>query len=74
MKKRRCSSVKIKNNENKQFKVRLRLNEKIIVSLIFVAASAAIAFSAAILYTLVEGSFSFFSDHKVDIIEFFFVN
>lgn len=74
MKKKEKQRRKKKYNENKQFKVRLRLNEKIIVALIFAAASAAIAFSAAILYTLVEGSFSFFSDPKVDIIEFFFGN
>ncbi len=71
MKKKGGQYGKKNNKETKQFRVRLRLNEKIIVVLLFAAASAAIAFSAAILYTLVDGSFSFFTDPKVDIIEFF---
>jgi len=47
------------------------LSEKGIVTLLFLSASAAIAFSLAIIYTLADGSFSFFSDPAVDVWEFF---
>jgi phosphate ABC transporter permease protein PstC/phosphate ABC transporter permease subunit PstA len=47
------------------------VSEKAIVTLLFLAASAAIAFSLAIIYTLMDGSFSFFSNPTVDLWEFF---
>lgn len=48
-----------------------RIGEKLVVILLFTAASAAIFFSAAILYTLIEGSISFFTDPLVSVVEFF---
>ena len=52
------------------FKVKLRPGEKIITLLIFIAASMAVIISAAIIYTLAEGSFSFFTSPEVDIFQF----
>lgn len=57
-------------NERNPFRTRVRLSEKLIVALLFVSASAAIVFSIAILYTLADSSFSFFTDPVVNIIEF----
>ncbi len=53
------------------FRLKLNLREKIIVALLFSAASVAIIVSAAIIYTLADGSFSFFTAPEVNILEFF---
>ena len=58
------------SNEGGQFKKRFNLNEKIIYILLFIAASAAIIFSIAILYSLADGAIKFFTDPVVNIIEF----
>ena len=50
------------------FSLKFNFREKSIVILLFLSASIAIFFSAAIIYTLLEGSFDFFS--KINIIEF----
>jgi phosphate ABC transporter permease subunit PstA/phosphate ABC transporter permease protein PstC len=60
-----------KSNESSPFKSRLNLSEKTIYLLLFLAASAAIAFSIAIIYSLADGAILFFTDPAVDIIEFF---
>jgi len=55
-------------NEGNPFSLRFNLKEKLIVVLLFLSASIAIFFSAAIIYTLFDGSYDFFSE--VNIIEF----
>ncbi|MFH0816842.1 MAG: phosphate ABC transporter permease PstA [Methanobacteriota archaeon] len=45
--------------------------EKAIVLALFIAASVALVASAAIIYTLAEGSYDFFMDPRVDSLEFF---
>ncbi len=63
---------RIKNAHHPQpFRARLRPGEKLTVAFLFASASAVIIFTAAILYTLAEGSFSFFTDPLVNILEFF---
>lgn len=52
------------------FKIRLRLGEKVITLSLFTAASLAVIISAAIIYTLAEGSLSFFTSPEVNIFEF----
>lgn len=59
-----------KANEENPFKTKRDLREKFIVLLLFASASIAVIISAAIIYTLVEGSFSFFTDPLVNIFEF----
>jgi phosphate ABC transporter permease subunit PstA/phosphate ABC transporter permease protein PstC len=59
------------SNEVNQFKLKFNLKEKTIFLLLFSAASAAIIFSIAILYSLAEGSISFFTNPIVNIFEFF---
>lgn len=53
------------------FEGRVRWSEKAVVTLLFASASAAIVFSLAIIYTLADGSFSFFTNPAVDVWEFF---
>ena len=55
-------------NEGNPFSLKFNPKEKLIVVLLFISASIAIFFSAAIIYTLVSGSFEFFL--QVDIVEF----
>jgi len=62
---------KKKDKEN-PFYVKFNIKEKTIIALLFSSASIAIVVSAAIIYTLVEGSFSFFTAPQVNIFEFFF--
>jgi len=57
-------------HEKNPFRIKLNIHEKIIVALLFASASAAIVISAAIIYTLAEGSFSFFTDPLVNLLEF----
>ncbi len=60
---------KIKETIQKNpFHQKFNLSEKTIVTLLFIAASLAIFFSAAILYTLIDGAVPFFKE--VSIIEF----
>ena len=47
------------------------IREQVIVWLLFLTASIAVVVSAAIIYTLVEGSVDFFFNPAVDILEFF---
>jgi len=47
------------------------IREQVIVWLLFLTASIAVAVSAAIIYTLVEGSVNFFFNPAVNILEFF---
>lgn len=47
-----------------------RLRERLILVLLFIAASAAVIVSVAIIYTLLDGSVAFFADPLVDIVEF----
>ena len=61
-----------KNKKENPFYVKFNLKEKTIQLLLLSSASVAIVVSAAIIYTLVEGSFSFFIDPQVNIFEFFF--
>jgi phosphate ABC transporter permease subunit PstA/phosphate ABC transporter permease protein PstC len=58
-------------NDRNQFHTKFNLREKIITLLLFFSASAAILISAAIIYILMEGSFSFFTDPQVNILDFF---
>lgn len=53
------------------FRVRLRIGEKLITSLLFMAASFAVIVSIAIIYTLASGSVNFFTDPSVSPYEFF---
>jgi len=62
---------KIKNNrtnEGHPFRLKFNLREKSIVFLLFITASLAIFFSAAIIYTLLDGAIPFFSE--INIIDF----
>ena len=59
-----------KNRSRLQLKKVSRPHEKIIIFVLFLAASVAVIVSAAIIYTLVDGSFSFFTNPDVDILEF----
>ncbi len=59
----------IVDDEN-PFGLKINLKEKLIVILLFLSASAAIVISAAIIYTLAEGSVDFFTDPSVNIINF----
>jgi len=59
-----------KADEENPFYMKFNFREKIIVFLLFVSASAAIAISIAIIYTLAEGSFSFFTNPLVNFLEF----
>jgi len=55
-------------NEENPFSLKFNIKENLIVVLLFISASIAIIFSAAIIYTLFNGSFVFFSE--VSILEF----
>jgi phosphate ABC transporter permease subunit PstA/phosphate ABC transporter permease protein PstC len=57
-----------KTNEEHPFYLKFNFREKSIVLLLFIAASIAIFFSAAIIYTLLEGAVPFFSE--ISIIDF----
>ncbi len=59
-------------NERNPFFLKFNFKEKSILALLFASASVAIVISAAIIYTLIEGSFSFFIDPRVNILEFIF--
>jgi phosphate transport system permease protein len=59
-------------NEKNPFFLKFNFKEKSILALLFASASIAIVISAAIIYTLIEGSFSFFIDPRVNILEFIF--
>lgn len=62
---------KSKIDGKNQFKKKRRLGEKTITALLFLAASFAVVVSAAIIYTLLQGSVNFFADPLVNPIEFF---
>ena len=67
----RLFNSRIKKNsadEGDLFHLKFNFREKTIVLLLFLSASVAIFFSAAIIYTLIDGSIEFFSE--VSIIEF----
>ena len=57
-----------KKKTEKPFRLKFNFKEKTIVLLLFLAASLAIFFSAAILYTLIDGAIPFFE--KISIIDF----
>jgi phosphate ABC transporter permease subunit PstA/phosphate ABC transporter permease protein PstC len=57
-------------NERNPFFLKFNFREKSILALLFGSASIAIVISAAIIYTLLEGSFSFFIDPRVNIFQF----
>ena len=57
-------------DDENPFKFRLKLSEKIITLLLFCSASIAVVVSAAIIYTLSEGSLTFFTDPLVNFFEF----
>jgi phosphate transport system permease protein len=61
-----------KTSVPKQLKLKKvrRPHEKFIILLLFLAASLAVIVSIAIIYTLVEGSYNFFTNPKVNIVEF----
>lgn len=59
-------------NEKNPFFLKFNFKEKSILALLFASASIAIVISAAIIYTLLEGSFSFFIDPRVNILQFIF--
>jgi phosphate ABC transporter permease subunit PstA/phosphate ABC transporter permease protein PstC len=59
-------------NERNPFFLKFNFREKSILTLLFGSASIAIVISAAIIYTLLEGSFSFFIDPRVNIFQFIF--
>lgn len=61
-----------KTNEQNPFYVKFNLKEKTITTLLFSSASVAVVVSIAIIYTLVEGSFTFFIAPEVNIFEFLF--
>jgi phosphate ABC transporter permease subunit PstA/phosphate ABC transporter permease protein PstC len=63
-------NISKKANDKNPFRIKFNLHEKLIVLLLFASASAAVVISAAIIYTLAEGSFSFFTDPLVNIFEF----
>jgi len=65
--KRKKSKVAVKKNP---FHLKFNFREKTIVALLFLSASIALFFSAAILYTLIDGALPFF--HEVNIIDFIF--
>ena len=60
--------LKKRTNEGHPFHLKFNFREKSIVFLLFISASIAIFFSAAIIYTLLDGAIPFFSE--VPIIEF----
>jgi phosphate ABC transporter permease subunit PstA/phosphate ABC transporter permease protein PstC len=59
-------------NERNPFFLKFNFKEKGILALLFGSASVAIVISAAIIYTLLDGSFSFFIDPRVNFLEFIF--
>jgi phosphate ABC transporter permease subunit PstA/phosphate ABC transporter permease protein PstC len=59
-------------NERNPFFLKFNFKEKSIITLLFGSASIAIVISAAIIYTLIEGSFSFFIDPRVNFLDFIF--
>jgi phosphate transport system permease protein len=52
-------------DEENPFRLRFNIRENLIVALLFLSASIAIFFSAAIIYTLAEGSFDFFLEVNI---------
>ena len=65
----KSKSFQKENGEN-PFKIKFSLKENLILVFLFCSASVAIAVSVAIIYTLAEGSISFFTDPLVNILEF----
>jgi len=61
---------KYKVDDDNPFKFKLKFSEKIITLLLFCSASVAVVVSAAIIYTLTEGSLDFFTDPLVSVLEF----
>lgn len=59
-------------DDENPYSLKINFKEKLIVILLFLSASAAIVISAAIIYTLAEGSVDFFTDPAVNIINFLF--
>jgi len=59
-------------NERNPFFLKFNFKEKSIVLLLFSSASIAIVVSIAIIYTLLEGSYSFFTDPAVNFFDFIF--
>jgi len=59
------------DGQKKPFTRKFILSERIIVISLFLAAFLAIVISAAIVYTLIDGSVDFFGSPSVDILDFF---
>ena len=57
-------------SEGNPFRLKFNFREKSIVTILFISASLAIFFSAAIIHTLLDGSLEFFS--SISIIDFLF--
>ena len=57
-------------DDENPFKIKFNIFENLIVLLLFTSASIAIIVSLAIIYTLVNGSLSFFTDPVVNLLEF----
>ncbi|MDY6965700.1 MAG: phosphate ABC transporter permease PstA [Halobacteriota archaeon] len=60
-----------RSNYENAFEKKFNLKETSITAILFLSASLAIVISAAIIYTLAEGAFSFFSNPLVNPLEFF---
>jgi phosphate transport system permease protein len=58
-------------DEENPFRMKFNLRERIIVALLFASASVAIVVSVAIIYTLADGAFTFFTDPLVNLFDFF---
>ena len=68
----RIRTEKISSSEKQHLFFRKKgIREQVIVWLLFLTASIAVVVSAAIIYTLVEGSVGFFFNPAVNILEFF---
>lgn len=61
---------KNKVNDDNPFKFKHKFSEKIVILLLFCSASVAVVVSAAIIYTLSEGSLDFFTNPLVNVLEF----
>jgi len=64
-------SENLADGEKKPFARKIFLSERIIVISLFLAAFLAIVISAAIVYTLIDGSADFFGSSSVDVLDFF---
>ncbi len=62
--------MRFPSRDGNPFRKRFRPGETLILLLLFIAASIAVAISAAIIYTLADGSIDFFSSGEVGVFEF----